>query len=246
MRRPVRVRAVVAPVALVLAAVGCTAVARESRSATVVLFDASNSTRTDAVRARYERTFDLVLANLRDDGGALGVDVIDDAPLAHGELPVSDTFQPCTILDNSLDCRQTLESTSAEARHAVRAIWERHALGTDVFGALSLAEQFFAAYPGWNPRTLVICSDMVQFANGLRFPAVRDWSQPAIRDLLSRAPAVDLAGVQVYVVGAGATSGGRLTAERIEGIERFWRAWFEAMGANVVFYGANLPRFPIP
>jgi hypothetical protein len=59
------------------------------------------------------------------------------------------------------------------------------------------------------------------------------------------APTVDLTGVRVYVVGAGGTTTTELTLEQLEGIESFWASWFERAGAKVVFYGANLARFPI-
>jgi hypothetical protein len=50
----------------------------------VVLFDDSNSTRDPALRDRCDRTFAMVLAHLRDEGGVLGADVIDANPLVHG------------------------------------------------------------------------------------------------------------------------------------------------------------------
>jgi hypothetical protein len=36
-----------------------------------------------------------------------------------------------------------------------------------------------------------------------------------------------------------------MTPTQIEGIERFWSRWFDEAGAHLVFYGANLARFPI-
>jgi hypothetical protein len=231
---------------LALAAASCSGLrAEESRSATVVLFDVSNSTRDPAVRERYDRTFAMVLAHLREAGGELGADVIDDNPLVHGSLPIHATFEPCTIADNALDCRNALEKTSAEATDQAGAILEHETRGTDIFGALELASQFIEAYPDVADRTLVILSDMVQSANGMHLGAVEAWSPGAIDDLLDRAPTVGLDGVRVYVVGAGATTLAEMTPEEIGGIESFWRSWFEARGATIVFYGANLARFPI-
>ncbi|MDP9301979.1 MAG: hypothetical protein M3P43_13980, partial [Actinomycetota bacterium] len=132
------------------------------------------------------------------------------------------------------------------ARDEASAILGRSSRGTDVFGALALAEQFFAAYPGSNDRTLVILSDMVQSANGMHLGAVSDWSQGGINQLMTQAPKVDLTGVQVYMVGAGATTLAGTTPEQIDGIHRFWSAWFQDTNASVEFYGANLARFPIP
>ena len=231
---------------LALGAASCTALhAEESHEATVVLFDVSNSTRDAAVRDRYERTFAMVLAHLREAGGVLGADVIDDNPLVHGSLPIDATFEPCTLADNALDCRSALEDESATVTAQAGGILQHETRGTDVFGALELASQFFEAYPDADGRTLVILSDMVQSANGMHLGAVGDWSASAVDDQLRQAPAVGLDGVRVYVVGAGATSLAEMRPDEIAGIESFWRAWFEARGATIVFYGANLARFPI-
>jgi hypothetical protein len=231
---------------LVLATlVSCTASANEAPSATVVLFDVSNSTRTAAVRARYETTFDLVLEHVRATGGVLGADVIDANPMVHGALPVNVVFEPCTITDNSLDCREALDQTEARVRGEADAILASSSRGTDVFGALTLAAQFYEAYPDAGARTLVVLSDMVQSAHGMHLGKLEDWSESQIAALLAQAPEVDLTGVHVYVVGAGATTLVGTTPTQIEGIERFWIRWFQAMGATVEFYGANLARFPI-
>ena len=230
---------------VLLALVSCTASATEAPSATVVLFDVSNSTSTEAVRARYDQTFGLVLAHVREAGGVLGADVIDSNPMVHGVLPVNVTFEPCTITDNSLDCRQALDVEEARVHGEAGAILEDSSRGTDVFGALTLAAQFYEAYPDAGTRTLVVLSDMVQSANGMHLGKIEDWSEAQIAALLAQAPDVDLAGVRVYVVGAGATLLVGTTPMQIEGIERFWTRWFAEMGASVEFYGANLARFPI-
>jgi hypothetical protein len=85
---------------------------------------------------------------------------------------------------------------------------------------------------------------MIQTKNGMHLGAVEDWSEAAISDLLSEALEIDLSGVRVYVVGAGATTRVDTTPERIEGVRRFWTRWFEQMGARVEFYGANLALIP--
>jgi hypothetical protein len=231
--------------AAVLALASCTASAGESNSATVVLFDVSNSTLTESVRARYQDTFAMVVAHALEEGGALGADVIDDNPLVHGSLPINATFEPCTINDNSLECRTERDELEAGVRGEAAAILETSSRGTDIFGALALAEQFFEAYPDAGTRTLVLLSDMVQSANGMHLGTVEAWTRAGLSETLARAPSVDLSGVRVYVVGAGSTALTRMTPIQIEGMERFWRRWFEDMGASVVFYGANLPRFPI-
>lgn len=239
-------RRLVALLVLVVAVASCTASAGESRSsATVVLFDVSNSTQNEAVRARYDDTFGKVLAYLREAGGELGADIIDSNPMVHGALPVNETFAPCTITDNSLDCRKALDEQETRVRGEAAAILEASSRGTDIFGALALAVQFFEAYPDAGARTLVLLSDMVQSANGMHLGKLEDWTETEISALVARSPVMDLSGVHVYVVGAGATTLVGTTPTQIEGIERFWTRWFEQMGAGVKFYGANLARFPI-
>ena len=228
-----------------LAVASCTSSGEASDQATVVLFDVSNSTRTESVRARYDETFGLVLQHLREDGGVLGADVVDANPLVHGALPINETFEPCTITDNSLDCREQLDVQEHRVLDSSERILATSSRGTDVFGALTLAEQFFQAYPDSSGRTLVLLSDMVQSANGMHLGAVETWGEAEVSTLLSQAPSVDLTGVRVYVVGAGATTLAEMTPTQIEGIQRFWTRWFERTGAQVVFYGANLARFPI-
>lgn len=224
----------------------CAARAGEPPPVTVVLFDVSNSTDAAEVRERYIETLELVLEHVATSGGVLGADVIDANPLVHGSLPINETFAPCTIHDNALSCREGLERQLARVRGATEAILRTSSRGTDVFGGLQLAAQFFAAYPDAGERTLVVLSDMVQSANGMHLGAVETWTDEQTDALLARSPDVGLDGVRVYVVGAGATTLARMTPGEIEGIQRFWTRWFEAQGARIVFYGANLPRFPVP
>lgn len=238
-----RARAALLTGLAVLAA--CSARAAAPPSVTVVLFDVSNSTGIASVRERYEATFALVLEHLREEGGVLGADVIDANPLVHGRLPIAEVFDPCTITDNALACRSELEERAARATERADEILQHASRGTDIFGALALAEQFFTAYPESGDRTLVLLSDMVQSANGLHFGVPEAWPDALIAEMLARAPSVDLSGVRVYVVGAGATTLRETTPAQVVGIERFWRAWFGRMGARVVFYGVNLPRFPV-
>jgi hypothetical protein len=155
---------------------------------------------------------------------------------------MNETFEPCTITDNALDCRRELDDQQDAIVDQAAATLERQTRGTDIFGALELAAQFFAAYPDAERRTLVILSDMAQSANGLHFGGVDDWSDATIAELLAATPTAALTGVDVYVVGAGATASAKLGGDEIAGIGSFWRAWFDSKGARVVvFHGANSP-----
>jgi hypothetical protein len=240
-----RIRAGWVVAVLALAAGSCVGSSEPSTQATVVLFDVSNSTQPESVRARYEDTFGMVLAHLQADGGVLGADIIDANPMVHGALPINETFEPCTVMDNSLDCRRGHEQQERSVTDQAGRILEHSSRGTDILGAFALAEQFFDAYPDAQVRTLVVLSDMVQSAHGMHLGAVEEWSEARTSELLDETSRVDLDGVRVYVVGAGATALARMTPIQIRGIQRFWTRWFEEAGASVEFYGANLARFPI-
>jgi hypothetical protein len=212
---------------------------------TVMLFDVSASTRSADVRDRYRATSGLVVDAVESEGGFLGVDLIDDNPIAHGSLPVNARFEPCTVLDNSLECRRERRDTRDEVDRRIEEILSRESVGTDVFGALQLARQFFAAHPEATERRIVVLSDMVQRGRGMGFPSIRRWSDESVERLLEHAPAVDLAGAEIYVVGAGATTSGSLSPDAIEGIERFWTAYLERTGAHLAFFGTTLAAYPI-
>jgi len=209
----------------------------------MVLFDVSESTEREALRGRYLEAFRRVLEAVdgEDDPGAvLAADVIDDNPLAHGRLPLDLRLEPCSPLDNSLACEEEREAAKREALRVAEAILARGRRGTDVVGGLGLAQRFFQAYPGAE-RYLVICSDMLQVARGIRLGEPGALAEP--ERLLARLPQVDLSGVRVYVAGAGA-SRTDLRPGTIEAIEAFWRTYLERAGARVVLYGPFLPRFP--
>ncbi len=210
----------------------------------MVLFDVSESTRRDDLRSLYLGTFRRVLEavdGVGDPGAVLAADVIDDNPLAHGRLPILVSFEPCTLLENRLDCEAQREGQTRGALRAAEEILGTARRGTDVVGGLGLAERFFEAYPE-GERYLVVLSDMLQVGRGIRLarPGVLD---RGAEELLERLPALDLSGVRVYVAGAGA-SRTDLSPEVIEAVEAFWRAYLERAGAEVVLYGPALPRFP--
>jgi hypothetical protein len=203
------------------------------RPLVVVLFDVSRSTQADGVRQRYLDGFARVLDFAQAQGATVVGDVIDENPLAHASYPVQGTFdRECDPLTkNPLVC----EAGSARVRDALvasaSAVLEpvERPAGTDVRGAALVAARVFASYPEAGERYLVLFSDMVEHAA---------WSEGA-------GPAPDLSGVEVYVVGAGA-SGGAMDAERILTIQRSWQAFFEEAGATLPDerYGAALVRFP--
>jgi hypothetical protein len=198
---------------------------------TVVLFDVSRSTDDPAIRARYAQAFDEVLqATVAAHGTVIG-DVIDDNPLAHSTYPIDETFAPCDPLtDNQLACDGQATQQQDDARETVQRILDAPAgeSGTDIRAGVHLAERVFAAYPDASSCSLVVLSDMAEHTS------TRDDVRP------------NLAGVHVYVVGAGVSAGGALPSGRIVRTERSWLHYFAAAGADLPQerYGAALVRFP--
>lgn len=102
-----------------------------------------------------------------------GADVIDETRSSAARCRPTTTFEPCTLADNPLGCRRNHDAQEAAVVAQAGAILERETLGTDIFGALELAAQFFAAYRDAERRTLANLSDMVQSDRRHRIVLVR-------------------------------------------------------------------------
>jgi len=227
-------RLVALAVAAALVLPGCSLVRRdqaEARPLTVVLFDVSRSTQDPAIRARYAEAFQEVVQDTIDRHGTVVGDVIDDNPLAHSSYPIDATFDACNPLtDNQLVCEaRTKQQTEQVATAAEQILGGAPGpSGTDIRAGVQLAERVFAAYPDASDRSLVLLSDMVEHV-------------PAREDATP-----NLAGVRVYVVGAGVVAHRALPARTILSTQRFWLGFFTAAGADLAEerYGAALIRFP--
>jgi hypothetical protein len=241
-------------VLLSLAAAGCDQVKdatnRPPDSATMILLDVSRSTNNADIADRYLDNFDLVLEEsdaIGDGGTHFAADVIDDNPIAHGTFPIREEFLPCGPLQNSRDCEADRRKSADQAHDRLEELTSSVSQGTDIVGALTLAESYFDAYREVDSKELIILSDMVQSSNGQLkpFQRVENWSQPRVEEMLKAIQVESLRNVRVYVVGAGATAPDQLKPPQIEGMRRFWEGYFEAAGATVEFYGPALPRFPL-
>ena len=89
---------------------------------------------------------------------------------------------------------------------------------------------------------------MVEHSSGLDMGSTFDGSTAGSQlDALEAGGSIpNLAGVRVYVVGAGVVKSSELPAARILAIQDFWQAYFTASGADLPAdrYGAALVRFP--
>jgi hypothetical protein len=221
------------------------------KSVAMVLLDISASTHQPDIRDRYLSNFQFMLRRVDgvgDGGSFLAGDVIDSNPLAHGALPIRATFRPCGVGDNSDECARTLEDRGLAVRAQLEDLAHGLDQGTDIIGAIQLAdESYFSAYNDELPERLLILSDMVQSSGPFSASRILRLSMTEIEEMLAqkRGNVASLKGIDVYVVGGGSTAPDRLNPSEIGKLQAFWRAYFAEADADVMFYGAALPRFPI-
>lgn len=215
----------------------------------VVLFDVSKSTRD--VRGGYLDAFDQVLTYAAEHEGRVVGDLIDANPLAHSTYPIDVTFDGCSALtENPLVCDAESSRLQTQATAAAETMVEGKATtsGTDILGGLRLAERVFASYPEAGERRLVVLSDMVARSDALTLGrgVSDDQVDNVVAGLRTDGQIPDLAGVDVYVVGAGVVSGQELSGDSITAIQRFWERLFDTAGSELrpERYGAALVRFP--
>jgi hypothetical protein len=237
-----------------LALTGCSGhrgAGSDARPLEVVLFDVSKSTQDPAIRERYLSSFERVVDAVASEHGTVVGAVIDENPLAHSSYPIDATFESCDPLrDNRLVCdartAKLRDDVTAGAEAILSTIPARG--GTDIHDGLRLAERVFAAYPAATSRSVVVLSDMVEHSSGLDMGPTFDGSTVGSQlDALQAGGSIpNLAGVDVYVVGAGVVTSSELPAARILAIQDFWHGYFTASGADLPAdrYGAALVRFP--
>jgi hypothetical protein len=219
-----------------------------ARPLVVVLFDVSRSTQDPAIRQRYLSSFERVVDAVEAEHGTVVGDVNDENPLAHSSYPIDATFAACDpFRDNQMECNARSAKLHDDVLAGAQAILDAVPTksGTDIHDRLRLAERVFDAYPEATSRSLVLLSDMVEHSAGLRmgrsFDATSDLDSQQAEGSIA-----NLAGVQVYVVGAGVVTSTELAAERILAIQDFWEDYFAASGAELApdRCGAALVRFP--
>jgi hypothetical protein len=219
-----------------------------ARPLVVVLFDVSRSTQDPAIRQRYLSSFERVVDAVAAEHGTVVGDVIDENPLAHSSYPIDATFAACDpFRDNQLECNARSSKLYDDVLAGAEAILDAVPAksGTDIHEGLRLAERVLDAYPEATSRSLVLLSDMVEHSAGLRMGRTFDATN-GLDALQAEGSIANLAGVQVYVVGAGVVTSTELPAERILAIQAFWEDYFAASGAELApdRYGAALVRFP--
>lgn len=172
----------------------------------VDVFLATSETKTN--------TTSSVTSNLRDDVDLTGNDEVDGKRI-----------------DAEID------DLVARAHDEILGAPRQKTFGTDLVGVTCVAEDLLR---GRTDKTLVMMSDGVNGKEPYRLryvPLDDDSIARYVADLLASGMLCPLTDVDVYVYGAGM---GRTTdllePGRLEAIEKFWRAVFDAAGANLVAY----------
>jgi hypothetical protein len=129
----------------------------------------------------------------------------------------------------------------AVARRELLQAWQARtvrlkpdARGTDIFGALLLAQELFRSGPPGSRNVLILYSDMRHVTPILDLETPRVIPvQSALKTAAQHGLVADLAGIAVYA--AGTTTPGR-RVEEWESLRKFWMAYLEKAGAELWDY----------
>ena len=220
----------------------------------VFLLDRSSSSRGGLAESGCVPAFDRVTGYVAQQFGTVTVETVDANPLRDSGTPIDVNFHSLrSIADNSA----YLNSMSQKLRDTAHAQLVEltqspvGSKGTDLMSAFVLADRVVSR-PPLDPNTperriVVVCSDMLASTPPLEFYRLNLNAREIgklIRELESLHQIPDWRGVDVYVVGAGSTSGSSVSTEKIRQVQAFFEAYFQATGAHLVSYAATLPSFP--
>jgi hypothetical protein len=230
-------RLVVFTATLALFASGCGGKSAQTH-VTVVLFHVTGSTYKGNVRGQYLTDFAKILRGPAS-GGVLVGDVIDDNPLAHSSYPINASFDRFNPMgENKLDYERRIRQQRDEVMKAAEALVRKPPsgrLGHNIIDSMQLAESAFATFHG-DHELLVVFSDMIEQSKRYDFTG-ENLTAARIDQIINQERSAgrvpDLRGVDVCVVGAGASPTGGLATERLLAIRQFWLAYFQATGAHL-------------
>ena len=219
----------------------------------LVFVDVSKSTygKGGIQRQRYLAAFDRVVHAL-GDGTLLKADIIDVNPLSDSSLPISEFYEKyegITGKKNQFQIAQQHKHAAEEAIAQFRALLKRRPTGDSILDSLNIAQDVNDAYSTAKTRYLIVFSDMIETSQRYRFTDANlrpDRVAAFIRSERKSGDLPTLSGVEVYVVGAGATRGADAKPSHIRAIKNFWLTYFRAAGAILPSYrySPTLIKFP--
>lgn len=209
-----------------------------------VLVDLSESARREGAREHYQQKFKEIVDALKD-GDRIALAAIHDQSLTKGTYRVNEKIPVFSSLtDNRLVHLGKVKQQKERIRQtAAKVMEEKGSKYTEVMSSLVPAQQFFASYPEYQRKVLVIMSDMLEDSQAYNFskraPDQKECSAIIAAEKKSgKVP--NLSAVKVYVIGAAAKS----STEAMK-IKAFWVGYFKECGAHLDpnNYGADLARF---
>jgi hypothetical protein len=217
-----------------------------------VLFDLSASTEPKDTRDRYLQGFQKTVDGLQP-GDWIAADAITDNPLARSTFPINEAliapYNP--LVDNPLTHQGKLKKQKEEiVAKAIEIVLHQKEkfTRTKILDSLLLAERVFRTYPR-EREALVLFSDMIEESEHYNFtqePLTPQRIAAIISTEKGHQRLPDLKGVEVYVAGAASGTYRRMTSDRLQQIENFWREYFKACGAELrkERYGSALLEAP--
>ena len=218
----------------------------DSANYTVVLFDVSNSTGTDAARSRYREGLETIL-RAHDNGGPL---YGEESEVAVGAIDASTqvSFDPtqCQYPKKGSAANPLVHQSKVNKAHeglrepAIKIIdGPRGEHGTDILDALDGVGRLFERNEGAERKSLILFSDMVEESERARRLKESDCQR------LAQQAQTKLDSVRTYVVGAGVSST-QIPPERVDEVRKFWKCYVEALGGELAStdYGPTLLGFP--
>lgn len=217
----------------------------------LVLVDVSKSTYgTGGIeRKRYAAAFAQIVESL-PGGTLLKGDIIDVNPLSDSSLPISEFYENYGGVlsnQNQFQVKQQHKKAERDAERAFAALLTERPTGDSILDSLSIAQNVFQAFPSAKVRYLIIFSDMIETSPIYRFTS-KTLRPAVVSEFITRRKRSgnlpDLSGVQVYVVGAGATRG--QDTKLITPTKHFWLTYLAAAHASLPEdrYSSALIRFP--
>ncbi len=198
--------------------------------------------------------FDRVLAHAAATRGTVSVELINATPLAASRTPIDIRFSVASEFENNpVYSEPLLQRQRAVGLDQLRVLYEAGPTerGTDVLGALELGERILSRPSlgiGPEQRYLVACGDMLGTEPPLDLYHQQLDEQQINQTIAQLQEAGELptglAGSKVYLVGAGQPAAGEMPAERLRGVEAFYRQFFQTASADLVTYSGTLPSFP--
>jgi hypothetical protein len=227
--------------------------AKSPQTLALVFVDISKSTygKNGLERKRYATYFSQVASGL-PEGTLVRGDQIDRNPLSDTSLPIHGFIQKYGGLLGSTN-KDDVDAQNAAMRTKLRRQFNRllseRPFGNSILDSLNIAQDVFASYPNVKKKYLLIFSDMIETSSRYRFTDA-NLAASRVKAFITKqrksGQLPTLQGVQIYVIGAGATQGSDATPQHVQAVKQFWLTYLTASGARLPAYryGPTLIRFP--